>query len=194
MLDLGLREWWAICQGLSQGAICAVARKGGIHEHRGGLFRLQHRRFALIPALEHQAPERLLPALRAHHPIPIPPPGQLLLSAWAEVRAHWLLRRREEVDQLAALPGIQGLSQQELHSRFTYRGEEWLSLVLLQASVWRQPPPLGDHPAYGGCRSWIPLQAPLPIADSAPVLPAQQLEQAQRTLSQHFGDSQDMPE
>lgn len=184
---VALREWGAVVTALGQGLITAVVRKGGIHEHRGGLFTLRHQRFALLPAVEHQATERLAPALRDLGLLPPPPSGQLEISHWATVVDHWQLNNRQQVAQAAAMPGLQGLSEGELAARFAYRDQPWVSVLLVAVSAFAQPQHIPDQPQYGGCRSWIALQAALPLAGSRPVCSASRVQAMREQLTQCWG-------
>jgi hypothetical protein len=62
-------------------------------------------------------------------------------------------------------------TDEEISRRFAYRDEPWLMVLALR--VWRfiEPHSIPDDPAYGGCRSWIPLTAPLTLAGTEPALP-----------------------
>ena len=53
-LSHGLQEWAVCCRALGEGRITLVVRKGGIHERGGGLFALEHQRFALLPTFQAQ--------------------------------------------------------------------------------------------------------------------------------------------
>jgi hypothetical protein len=165
-LAIGLQEWAVCCRALLDGRLALAVRKGGIHERGGGLFRLEHERFALLPTHLHQDPARLLPAF-AGGCRPDPSPGAIAVAGWAEATRIWkigdLARVQALGEELAWTPA-------ELAARFAYRDQPWLHVVALRA--WRLPAPrvIPDHPSYAGCRSWVPLREPIALAGSSPAL------------------------
>lgn len=179
-----LREWSAVCAALLSGASVCIARKGGIHEPRGGLFPLpgsliagstRHipQRFALLPGQFHQQAQRLAPwwaaRWQAEHSA-AQDNADLLFPGWAEVAACWLLSDAQEVTAFSQVEGAAPLSQEELLTRLRYRDQPWLAVMSLRVWRWPSPQHLPNSPQYRGCRSWIPLQAALPCADPVPVL------------------------
>ncbi len=169
-LSHGLQEWAVCCTALDQGRITLVVRKGGIHERGGGLFALEHQRFALLPTFLHQDAMRVLPVYGGEYfsaNASDPQPGSITIRLWAEAQQIWQVNTLERVQAL----GDELLwSADELARRFAYRDQPWLYVVALR--IHRLPTPLviPDHPSYAGCRSWIPLQAGVVISGSCPVL------------------------
>lgn len=166
----GLQEWAVVCRALAEGRLTLTVRKGGIHERGGGLFALEQQRFALMPTHLHQDASRVLPAFAgdyfaaAQHD---PAPGSIAIACWAEAVHIWKGTELERVQEL----GEELLwSRDELARRFAYRDQPWLYVVALRIHRLPQPFVIPDHPAYAGCRSWIPLKAPVPLAGSQPVL------------------------
>jgi hypothetical protein len=143
-----------------------LVRKGGIHERGGGLFVPEHDRFALLPTYLHQDPSRLRPPY-AGLVGPDPRPGTHLIPGWASVERTWKVT---DLDRLLALGDDLLWTADELATRFHYRDQPWLFVLLLRVRRFAEPVAIPDHPAYAGCRSWIPLRDPLPAAASAPAL------------------------
>ena len=173
MLSVALQEWAAICDRLGDGNLCLIVRKGGIHERGGGLFALEHDRFALMPTYLHQDAARLrgAPAVPAD-----PSPGQHRLVLWAEAAAIWKVTERPHLDRLD-LPWTPA----ELDARFAYKGQPFLFVIALRVHRLAAPVIIPDQPSYAGCRSWIPLSAPIATAESTPVLaPASFADRLQR--------------
>jgi hypothetical protein len=169
-LAIGLQEWAVACRSLGEGRLTLVVRKGGIHERQGGLFALEHERFALLPTHLHQDAARLLPAYAGDYLAGVaadPQPGRHVVKLWAEAARIWKVT---DPGRLAALGDELMWTQAELASRFRYRDQPWLFVVALR--VQRLPAPLSipDHPSYAGCRSWIPLRDVIPLVGSVPVL------------------------
>ena len=168
-LAIGLQEWAAVCRALGAGRLVLAVRKGGIHERGGGLFQLEHQRFALLPTYLHQDASRLRPEHAAGFTTDAvdPSPGTLRVACWAEVARIW---------KVADLARVQALDQEllwsdaELATRFRYRDQPWLYVVALRVHRLPAVQAIADHPSYAGCRSWIPLKEPISTTGSTPVL------------------------
>ena len=169
-LAIGLQEWAVACRALGEGRLTLVVRKGGIHERQGGLFALEHERFALLPTHLHQDAARLLPAYAGDYFARVaadPLPGRHVVGLWAEAARIWKVT---DPGRLTALGDELMWTAGELASRFRYRGQPWLFVVALRIQRLPAPVSIPDHPSYAGCRSWIPLRDAIPLAGSAPVL------------------------
>ncbi len=163
MLPIALQEWAAICARLGDGRLMLAVRKGGIHERHGGLFTLEHERFALMPTYLHQDASRL----RDSDPLPADPaPGSHHICLWAEAVAIWKVTDRERLDHLE-LPWTRA----ELDARFAYRNEPFLFVLALRVHRLAAPVVIPDHASFGGCRSWVPLREPIDEARSTPAIP-----------------------
>jgi hypothetical protein len=165
-LSVALQEWSACCRALTGGALTLLVRKGGIHERGGGLFAPEHDRFALLPSYLHQDPFRLRPAYDGLVG-PDPRPGTHLVPGWAAVERTWKVT---DLDRLLALGDDLLWTADELATRFRYRDQPWLFVLLLRVQRFPEPVVIPDHPAYAGCRSWIPLRDPVPTVPADPVL------------------------
>jgi hypothetical protein len=169
-LRVGLQEWAVVVRALREGRTVLSLRKGGIHEPRGGLFSLEQERFALLPTWLHQDAARLRPeyggayfaAVGAH-----PVPGKIPVTAWAEAARVWKV---EDLGRVRALGDELMWSDAEIAQRFHYRGKPWIFVCALRIHRLPGAIDLFDHPSYGGCRSWIGLQDPVPLDGSTPAL------------------------
>ena len=55
LVNLALKEWAVVGDLVADGRCALLLRKGGVHEDTGpGRFRLEHERFLLFPAWEHE--------------------------------------------------------------------------------------------------------------------------------------------
>lgn len=173
-LRVGLKEWAWSCQALLQGHLVVVVRKGGIHEREGGLFSLDHQRFALLPTYLHQRPDRLTAAAAGVlvDASPAPEPGRLSISCWAEVAQVWKVT---ELAKLLALGEELIWSPEELTARFHYRNQPGLYVVALRIQRLPVVQHLPDLPRYAGCVSWVELEQPIDCSASQAVLDDGQL-------------------
>lgn len=163
MLHIALKEWQAVCDLLLSGQLAFVLRKGGIIEDRGpGMFNLQHTRFALFPSWAHQKPEMLKPQCRAGVEV-MDEPEEVVIHGIAEAANLWRVPDRAAVD---ALDDLHPWSAEQIDMRFSYKPQNPLYLVALRAARLSRPVTIENLPAYGGCRSWVPLEPTHAIDDS----------------------------
>jgi len=169
-LRIGLQEWSVCVQALALGRSCLLIRKGGIHEPRGGLFTPEHARFALLPSYLHQAAERLHPQYGGAflaQAVASAQPGMIPVTAWAEVARVW---KSTDLASVQALGAEVPWSAAEIATRFAYRAQPFLFVLALRVQRLPALLALPDRPSYGGCRSWISLEDPVPTDGSVPVI------------------------
>jgi hypothetical protein len=165
-LSIALKEWAAVCRALETGRQTILFRKGGIHE-AAGEFELDHRQFLLFSTYLHQKLEMIKPSERIGVEEKNSEPGQIRISAAAEVTDILQIKHRDQLDRLDAehiwLPAL-------LDIRWNYRPEN--PLYLLQLRVYHLPEPITipNTLAYAGCKSWVPLEHPIATAHALPVL------------------------
>ena len=169
MLNVALKEWSIVCDLLLDGELSLLLRKGGIEEDEGpGRFRLRHPRFALFPSWAHQKPERIEPRYRERVEV-LDEPDELTMHGYAEsvdIR---------EVPNRAALDSLNDLhcwTDEYVDMRWNYRPENPLFVVALRAYRLAEPKRIPNRAAYGGCRSWVPLEDEdtVDIGGATPVL------------------------
>ncbi|MCG8512473.1 MAG: DUF1802 family protein, partial [Rhodospirillales bacterium] len=156
MLDIALKEWAVVCDLLAQGKLAMLLRKGGIAEDDGpGRFRLEHNRFALYPAWEHQKPEMIKPSwVNGQVERYDREPDELTLQAWAEIGGIWQVPSREAFDELDDLHCWQ---REQIEMRFNYKPERSLYLLALRVHRLAEVKTIPSRQVYWGCRSWVPL-------------------------------------
>ena len=158
MIDVALKEWATVTRLLADGRFTLVLRKGGIREAGGpGKFALDHDRFALFPAWEHEKPKWLKPAVRPDLvDAPTGRPDTLTLRAWAELDRAWVVPSRPAFDTLDDLhPWL----PPQIDLRFNYKAFRPLYLLALRVHRLHTPRVIPNRPAYDGCKSWVPLEA-----------------------------------
>jgi hypothetical protein len=155
------KEWAAICRALATGRQDVILRKGGIVED-GGEFRPDHAAFLLLPTFLHQVPESLIPEARdllVEIDADRPPEGTAVFRHAATVRAA---RRVVRAEDLAAYRGRHIWSDAVVAERF-HRWKDELHVLEVQVRPLATPLSLPWHESYGGCRSWVELQADVPV-------------------------------
>lgn len=155
MIDIALKEWSCVCDLLVEGKVCLLLRKGGVHEDGGpGRFKLEHDRFVLFPAWEHETLEWIKPGLRPDRGSISEPPDVITLKGYAEVAGIWQVAHRKAFDQLDDLhPWL----PPQVDMRFNYKSKRPLYALLVRAYRFEQAVSIPNRRAFAGCRSWVPL-------------------------------------
>lgn len=171
-LDVALQEWSSICAALGDGRLTLLVRKGGIHERGSGLFVPEHERFALWPTHLHESPERL--RWSAERQL-----GSSALSTKSTESTDGvisIIAQSVQTFKVTDLSKLLTLSDEllwtdaELATRFAYRNQPHLYVLILR--IFRLPAPviIPDDPSYAGCRSWLRLKTTVPTIGAVPVL------------------------
>lgn len=181
-LDVGLKEWALVCMALEQGRQAVLLRKGGIYE-AAGEFELEYREFVLLPTYLHQKAQYVKPPWRSHIPVVSSEPDAIVVNSWA--RVHQIFHVPNRV-ALEALDQLYLWDKPLLDMRFNYRPDSPLYLILLETFLLPRPATIANHPAYAGCKSWVPLQNQLDIRGSEPVLKLAQLQQLSNRIQTAF--------
>jgi hypothetical protein len=157
VLTTALKEWSVAVDALAQGETIMILRKGGIREQQGK-FVAEAKQAVLFPTFEHQKPELLKPSYRdAVEPVaPGWHPTTITLKAWADITHIFLTDDADKVEALSAFHIWQPNLAQE---RLKWKPKQPLYVLALRTYRLPQPVVLPWDAAYGGCRSWVPLQA-----------------------------------
>jgi hypothetical protein len=165
---VALKEWAVTVQALGQGAQIVLLRKGGIREENKE-FRVEHQRFLLYPTYEHQRADLLQPPYQAALEAVLaaaPPPDTLRLEYWAEVTDVYETLDHADVEALAP---HYIFTTNYAEERLRWRPKKPLYILLLRTYRLPEPMTLPLQPGYGGCKSWVQLERPVPLL-GAPVL------------------------
>ena len=152
---VAFKEWARVCDALASGRQSLILRKGGVAEGPGG-FRPDHSAFWLYPTHVHEA-EQGLRTKAAPRP---EAPGIVEIDTLAVV--EWT-GRVERADQLAALTRFHDWTDETILKRFHYRSP---GLWALAVRVFHRPEPhrVAVTAAQLGCKTWVPLESPLPTS------------------------------
>ena len=165
-LQVGLKEWAVVCRALEQGRQTVLLRKGGIYESAGE-FELENREFLLFPTYLHQNLKMLKPNEHAGFEPRSAEPEQVSISAAGVVTDILELKSRAQVD---AIDDEHVWAPPLIDMRFNYRPENPLYLLLVRAYRLPEAATLANTPAYGGCKSWVPLDQSVEVGDAVPAL------------------------
>lgn len=165
-LQVALKEWASVCRALEQGRQILLLRKGGILD-RGGLFELEERQFLLFPTYLHQKLDLLKPSEHAAFERRDVEPDEIVLSSAAVVSDVLKLSSRSQVE---ALDHEHIWTPTQIDMRLNYRPASPLYLVLLRVYRLPEPETIPNTAVYGGCRSWVPLDAAVDVRGATAVL------------------------
>ena len=171
-LAIALKEWAIICELLLSGRQALVLRKGGVHEEAGpGRFRLDHPRFLLFPAWEHERLDWVKPAWRTRD-IPVEAEPEVIpLGGYAEVAGVWEVPTRAAFDEL---DDLHAWAKPQVDMRFNYKPARPIFAVALRCYRFASPQYVPNRPRYAGCKSWVDLEP----EDEVPVNVLQRAEAA----------------
>jgi hypothetical protein len=164
-----LKEWAVAVAALREGAGIVTVRKGGIREE-GREFRMEHRQFVFFPTFEHQKAEQLQPRFHAdlaQVQAAAPAPGWVRLDTWARVTDVIEVTGEREVRALDDFYVFSGAYALE---RLQWRPRKPLHVLLLRVYRLSTPCELPVLDRYGGCKSWIELDAAIELDASNPAL------------------------
>jgi hypothetical protein len=168
-MRFAFKEWVIVVDALARGDQIVIFRKGGLREGRDG-FQMEHPEFWLFPTLFHQQRDSVVPSAQSRFDELTPnfPAANVLrLEAFARVVA-W--RRLDDLKDAQRLRGQHIWRDDVIAERFEWGRSK--QIHALAARVFRLPkavelPMLGS---YGGCKSWIELEADATTAGAVPAL------------------------
>ena len=153
-MALVFKEWSCIVDALGKGLQSLILRKGGISEEEGR-FTLKGNKFLLMPTLFHQAEQMVksewLPKLDGSRFYKNP--NEITIEYYAEVAMQKLISNWATVQKLDPQ---HAWKEAVIAERFR-RGEQNVSLIIVQVYKLQNPLTLQLLPEYGGCKSWIEI-------------------------------------
>jgi hypothetical protein len=180
---VAFKEWDGVCEALARGRQSLILRKGGIDEGPGG-FVPEHDAFWLYPTRVHQGQQGLKPeAVGWNHSNDGAPEGTIPLDALAVVG---VIYRVNDLGRLAGLDDLHVWTAETVQSRFHYRQP---GLWVLGVRIYHKPAPdfLVVTPEHAGCRTWVPLETPLPTPGLSQALDDPSFEETMRRLRSALG-------
>lgn len=154
-----LKEWAVVCNSLLEGEQIITIRKGGIRED-GRHFSVPHDRFFLFPTYEHQAHELVKPAYRSSidRTMVNAVHGELAIPGWCEVTDIFRITTPEELD---ALDSKHIWTSAYVTERLKWKKRDPLWILVLRTYRLDDPLRIPLLDSYGGCKSWVDLEARL---------------------------------
>ena len=150
-----------VCDLLAAGRCCLLLRKGGVHEAEGpGRFTLNHDRFLMFPAWEHERLDWIKPdwlpsqaGLAVDEPDKAEP-SEIAFKCYAEAARIWEVPSRSAFDRL---DDLHPWAKPQIDMRFNYKPDRPLYLLVLRCYQLAEPAVVANDDAFAGCVSWVPL-------------------------------------
>ena len=167
---VALKEWATVLEAMARGEQLVLIRKGGLIEPGGG-FALAAPAFVFYPTFEHQAVNYLRPEFRRYFEDASSrrraPEGRVRIDfAGAAVSSV----QSADPSLIQRLEPFHVYNEAFVTQRLKWQPDQPVTVVVVR--VFRLPSPqvLTVAPRYAGCKSWVDLDAPLPVAGAVPVL------------------------
>jgi len=186
--SIALKEWAVIVEALATGRQIFLLRKGGIRDDRGA-FRLEQSAFLFYPTFEHQQAEMIRPEFRQlfERELSGPAdPNRVTLGLFGETAFVAEVRRPEA---LVGLERFHVWTPEFFVKRMAYRPQAPTLVVGLRLFRLGRPALHPVDPAYAGCKSWVPLTAPVPIGERERVGVAAEADAALKELRRKLSSS-----
>ena len=182
-----LKEWQVAVQALEQGETILLLRKGGIRETEGK-FSVQHETVLLYPTYEHQQPELLKPNYAAQ----VQPvesgwhPNEVRIGSWAKITE---IIQITQPDAIARLLPFHIWNLNCITERLKWKPNQPVHGLLLRTYKLPEPQIIPYIESYGGCKSWIELEAAIALADCHPALSEAEYQQQVEMIHAGLVDS-----
>ena len=167
-----LKEWAVVARALGRGEQALLLRKGGIREE-GKRFQVTEDEFFIYPTYEHQREDLLQDRYRGELKEVLNEPrdpAAITFTLWAKV---------EDVLDVSDQGALDSLTQFSVwapdycQKRLSWKPRQPLSAIILKVYVIEEPVTVPYLDEYGGCKSWVRLDQPVPLGRATPVLTGQ---------------------
>ena len=166
---IALKEWATVLEAMGRGEQLLLIRKGGLIEPGSG-FELLSNTFVFYPTFEHQAVNYLRAPYQRYFEEATQRravEGQVRIELFGVAVASM---RSTDPDLLGRLEAFHIYNREFLSQRLKWQPEQPLMVVLIRAFRFASPVTLPVLPRYAGCKSWVELDSPVPLATARPVL------------------------
>lgn len=153
-----------VVEALGRGGQIVILRKGGIAEGGGG-FRAEHERFWLFSTRFHQQAEGVVGGVFAE--LEFPAEDLVRIEFAAEVAEA---RQLDSLAQARRLAGQHIWRDEVIAERFDWGRAQGIYAMAVRVRRLSKPVELPLLEKYGGCKSWVELDAELDFEATVPVL------------------------
>ena len=163
-MQTAFKEWAVVVDALIRGEQIVILRKGGIREGKAG-FHAKDNRFWLFPTQFHQQQESVIESAWRRFKAVQSAFGcekQVPIHAMAEIAQPWEL---EDWTRIARLDGQHVWRESVVKERFERGRKKVLFAWIVRIYRLERPISVPVIAKYGGCRSWIHLDPPMPAGE-----------------------------
>lgn len=167
-MRIAFKEWAVVVDALGHGEQIIILRKGGISEGRSG-FQVEHNRFFLFPTLFHQQRDSVQPAAQVRYDALVPriSTDSARIEFFAEV-VDW--KFVDSLETALRLRGQHVWREEVIRERFDWGKSRNIYAMAVRVSRLPLPLELPMRAEYGGCKSWLELDAMISTQGVQPVL------------------------
>ena len=179
---VALKEWATVLEAMALGEQLVLIRKGGLIEPGSG-FELMAATFVFYPTFEHQAVRYLRPESQRYFDEAQrrrAPEGQVRIDLVGVAVSSIQSRDPRIVERLR---DVHIYNDAFLAQRLKWQPEQPLVIAVIRAFRLATPQVIPVAPAYAGCKSWVTLDAPIPLEGARPVLDDAAFDARLRTLT-----------
>src|SRR5436190_15076761 len=158
MATTALKEWAVAVKALREGRQVLLVRKGGISEESRH-FKIVSDRFLFFPTYEHQRADLLQPEFQDDLTAVLAEPrdpATVRFDTFAELTDLFEIAEPAQVEALAP---YYCFSTQYAEERLRWKPRHPLLVMAIRAYRLKQPLDVAARPEFGGCKSWLPLDA-----------------------------------
>lgn len=169
-MQTAFKEWAVVVDALIRGSQIVILRKGGIREGKSG-FHMKANRFWLFPTQFHQQRESVVKSAWQRFQAvqsAFDCEKEVSIYAMAEIAQSWELA---DWSRIARLNGQHIWRESVVKERFERGRKKALFAWIVRVYRLERPVLIPVIAKYGGCRSWIHLEPPMPSGEGLiPVL------------------------
>jgi hypothetical protein len=182
LTNLALKEWAAVIAALDKGEQTILLRKGGIAEKDFGI---KCETFLFYPTYFHEMDKYV--RVKYH---------DLLQEASANVTeevvtiTNWAILDEiiltRDLDAMLKASDHYVYTAPYLKNRFDWRAEKPMNVLFTRVYRLKQPIEIPVVNRYRGCKSWVDLEGPINLENSAPVLSNEEFEARKKEIKTHL--------
>lgn len=169
-MQTAFKEWAVVVDALIRGGQIVILRKGGIREGKAG-FQLRANRFWLFPSQFHQQRESVVESAWQRFQADQSAFGcekEVNIQAMVKIAQSWELA---DWSRIVRLDSQHIWRESVVKERFEWGRKKALFAWIVRVYRLERPISIPVIAKYGGCRSWIHLEPPMPSEEGLiPVL------------------------
>jgi len=166
---IALKEWATVLEAMASGEQLVLIRKGGLIEPGSG-FKVVSPSFVFYPTFEHQAVNYLRQPYQQYFEVAATrraPEGHVRIDLCGVAVSSTQTHDPAMIERLTPFHIYNDTFQTQ---RLKWQPEQPLVIVVVRVFRLAKPYFLSLVPRYAGCKSWVELEAPVPLDGAALVL------------------------